>query len=109
EPAGRGAPRLPRRIGASPAFARVVDRELTPGPEVTDAELEQAVLQQLDVYAHPTSTVAMGARGAGVVDSRGRVHGVDRLIVADASIMPLSPSAPPNVTTMMMADRISRW
>jgi choline dehydrogenase len=104
-----GAVRLSRRIGASPAFARVVDRELTPGPEVTDAELEQAVLQQLDVYAHPTSTVAMGARGSGVVDSRGRVHGVDRLIVADASIMPLAPSAPPNVTTMMMADRISRW
>ncbi|GAA1237953.1 GMC family oxidoreductase [Pseudonocardia alaniniphila] len=101
--------RLARRIGTTPAFARVVDRELTPGPEVTDALLEHTVLEQLDVYHHPTSTVAMGPVGKGVVDSHGRVHGIDGLVVADASIMPLAPSAPPNITTMMLADRVAGW
>jgi choline dehydrogenase len=101
--------RLSRRIGTTPAFARVVDRELTPGPAVTDAQLEHTVLEQLDVYAHPTSTVAMGPAGKGVVDSHGRVHGIDGLVVADASIMPLAPSAPPNITTMMLADRVGDW
>ncbi|MGW4484381.1 GMC family oxidoreductase [Amycolatopsis sp. NPDC004368] len=99
------AVRLSRRIGTSPAFAKVVDREMTPGPDVSDEGLERAVLEQLDVYAHPTSTVAMGP----VVDNRGRVHGIEGLLVADASIMPLAPSAPTNVTTMMIADRIAGW
>ncbi|WP_028932609.1 GMC family oxidoreductase [Pseudonocardia spinosispora] len=97
--------RISRRIGTTAAFAPLVDRELTPGPHITDTELEQAILEQLDVYAHPTSTVAMGP----VVDNHGHVHGIDNLLVADASIMPMAPSAPPNITTMMLADRIATW
>ncbi|HZR02393.1 MAG TPA: GMC oxidoreductase, partial [Burkholderiales bacterium] len=42
-----------------------------------------------------------------VVDSRGRVHGTERLIVADASIMPEIPSANTNVPTLMLAERIA--
>ncbi|MCY0985723.1 GMC family oxidoreductase [Nannocystis sp. ILAH1] len=56
--------------------------------------------------AHPTSTVPMGDDG--VVDSEGRVHGVEGLMVVDASIMPGIPSAPTNLTTMMIAEYIAR-
>jgi choline dehydrogenase len=59
-------------------------------------------------YHHPTGTCAMGPdpRQA-VVDSRGRVHGTERLLVVDASIMPEIPSANTNVPTLMLAERIA--
>ena len=44
-----------------------------------------------------------------VVDPRGRVHGVDGLRIADASIMPEIPSAPTNLATITVAERIARW
>jgi len=44
-----------------------------------------------------------------VVDPRGRVHGVESLSVADASIMPAIPSANTNLPTIMIAERIASW
>lgn len=100
--------KLSRRIGSDAAFAKVVDRELTPGSAVVgDEGLKRAITGQLDVYAHPTSSVPMGPAGTGVVDDLGRVYGVRGLMVIDASIMPIVPSAPPNLTTMMIAEHIA--
>lgn len=100
---------LSRRIGRDPAFREVVETEMLPGPAVTDEPaLRQAIAEQLDVYHHATSTVAMGREGDGVVDALGRVHGTEALMVADASIMPLAPSAPTNLTTMMIAEHVAR-
>ncbi|WAS90561.1 GMC family oxidoreductase [Nannocystis punicea] len=98
--------RIARAIGRSKAFSATVAEEMTPGPAVADADLEPVILRQLDAYAHPTSTVPMGDDG--VVDSEGRVHGVRGLMVVDASIMPGIPSAPTNLTTMMIAEHIAR-
>lgn len=99
------AVRLSRSIGRQSPFAELVHAEMAPGPEVPDdgADLQRAIEQQIDGYAHPTSTCRMGPPGDGVVDGGGRVHGFDALFVIDASIMPRVPSAPPNITTMMMA------
>ncbi len=46
-------------------------------------------------------------RGA-VVDTFGRVHGIDNLVVADASIMPNLPAANTNIPTIMIAEHIAR-
>jgi len=97
--------RIARAIGRSAAFSAVVAEEMTPGPSVGNDALEATIIGQLDAYAHPTSTVAMG--DAGVVDSLGHVHGIDGLMVVDASIMPGIPSAPTNLTTMMIAEHIA--
>lgn len=100
---------ISRRIGRDSAFAELVELEMTPGSSVTDeTSLKRVIVQQLDVYHHPTSTVPMGVAGTGVVDQLGRVYGVRGLMVVDASIMPLVPSAPPNVTTMMIAEHVYR-
>jgi choline dehydrogenase len=45
---------------------------------------------------------------AAVVDIKGAVRGVDGLHVIDASIMPDIISAPTNVTTIMIAEALSR-
>ena len=82
---------------------------MLPGPAVTDEPaLRQAIAEQLDVDHHATSTVAMGRVGDGVVDALGRVYCTEGLMVVDASIMPLVPSAPTNLTTMMIAEHVAR-
>jgi choline dehydrogenase len=44
-----------------------------------------------------------------VVDARGKVHGVDNLYVADASIMPVVPRANTNIPALVVGERISAW
>jgi choline dehydrogenase len=107
------AVRLSREIGRTSPFRDLVEYEMAPGKEVDDqddAALEKAIIAQVDGYAHPTSTVPMGAETDphAVVDSRGAVRGVSNLHVVDASIMPDIVSAPTNVTTIMIAEAISR-
>ena len=47
----------------------------------------------------------MGREGESVVDARLRVRGVEGLRVADASVMPVVPSANTNAATMMIGAR----
>jgi choline dehydrogenase-like flavoprotein len=47
--------------------------------------------------------------GGAVVDARGRVHGIEHLHVADASVMPAIPSANTNLPTIMIAERVACW
>jgi choline dehydrogenase len=47
-------------------------------------------------------------RGA-VADARGRVHGIGRLHVAGASIMPAILSASTNLPAIIIAERIASW
>lgn len=60
---------------------------------------------------HPCGTAPMGVAGDGrsVVDGHGRVHGVEGLIIADASIMPTIPSSNLNLPTIMMGERFGEW
>jgi len=97
--------KIARGISRSKAFSAVVAGEMTPGATVPDSALEAMILANLDAYAHPTSTAPMGDDG--VVHSEGYVHGIDGLMVVDASIMPGIPSAPTNLTTMMIAEHIA--
>jgi choline dehydrogenase len=55
-------------------------------------------------YHHPVGTCAMGT----VVDEQGRVDGVERLSVADASVLPEIPSANTYLPTIMVAEHIAR-
>jgi choline dehydrogenase len=43
-----------------------------------------------------------------VVDARRAVHGIDRLWVADASVMSAIPAANTNLTTIVIAERITQ-
>ena len=46
---------------------------------------------------------------AAVVDARGRVHGIDNLVVADSAIMPMVPRANTNVPAVVVGVRVARW
>lgn len=58
---------------------------------------------------HACGTCKMGSKQdrLAVVDPQGRVKGVDGIRVVDASVMPSVPCANTNVTTMMIAEKIS--
>jgi choline dehydrogenase len=62
-------------------------------------------------YFHPVGTCKMGpeADPTAVVDAHGKVHGVDNLYVADASIMPVVPRANTNIPALVVGERISAW
>lgn len=102
------AVRTAREMVATEPLAGYVGDEYWPGPAAeTDAQLVQAILGAKNSYAHATSTCAMGAAGTpwAVVDQVGRVHGLERLYVIDASIFPTIPAVPTNLTTMVVAER----
>jgi len=105
------AVKLSRRIGRTEPFSDMIEMEMFPGKDVDDdAALEKAIIAQVDGYSHPTSSVPMGSYEdpTAVVDENGAVRGTEGLHVIDASIMPDIVSAPTNVTTIMMAEMISR-
>ena len=54
---------------------------------------------------HPTSSCAMGHGPNTVVDPRLRVHGIDGLRVADASIMPVVVGGNTNAPTIMIGEK----
>jgi choline dehydrogenase len=100
--------RLTRRIATQPALARYTPEEFKPGTEYqTDAELAQAAGDIGTTIFHPVGTCKMGLATdrAAVVDSRLRVHGLERLRVVDASIMPTITSGNTNSPTLMIAER----
>ncbi len=71
-----------------------------------------AVLHQVSGSGyHPCGTVPMSAERIedGATDSCGRVRGVDRLYVADASLMPTIPTSNTNLPTLMMGERFGEW
>ena len=40
---------------------------------------------------------------------QGRAHGIEALVVADASIMPTVPRANTNLTTIMIGEKVGEW
>ena len=106
---------IARAISRTDPLAGVVDgTELAPGPAVGDDDadaLAASVASRVSTYHHPVGTCRMGADpdGGAVVDARGRVHGIEHLRVADASIMPTIPSANTNLSAIMVAERVASW
>ena len=83
-------------------------KELTPGKDIEgDEGLLEAARRLIQSNWHPTSTCRMGNDKNAVVDERLRVHGLGKLRVADASIMPTTVSGNTNAATIMIGEKAS--
>ena len=98
--------KLCRQLLANAPLQRFIESEFLPGPAVeTDEQLLDYARQRGGTVYHPTSTCKMGGDPLAVVDPELRVHGVDGLRVADASIMPTLVSGNTNAATIMIGER----
>ena len=103
---------LAREIAAQPALSRLVGTELVPGSAIaTRTGLEAFIKTNCLHYFHPVGTCRMGPASdrSAVVDSRGKIYGLDNAYVADASIMPVIPRANTNLPALVVGERITRW
>lgn len=106
--------RLARRILHSPSLARLLSHELQPGRgevDLSDAVIEEHIRRVLKTNYHPAGTCRMGRADDpnAVVDTKLRVHGVPRLRVADASIMPTLVSGNTNAPAIMIGERCANF
>jgi choline dehydrogenase len=98
--------RLARRVLGQEPLAQFVDDELLPGASArSDADLRAHLRARSQTLYHPVGTCSMGSNPSTVVDTELRVRGLDRLRVADASVMPRLPSGHTNWPTVMIAER----
>jgi choline dehydrogenase len=98
--------RMARQVGEASAMKPWCAGELDPGPDAHDDDALITYLRSnTDTYFHPVGTCRMGADDMAVVDPMLRVHGIEGLRVADASIMPSIPSANTNATVLAIAER----
>ncbi len=76
-----------------------------------DEALTTYVRENAATLWHPVGTCKMGPRGdaSAVVDQHGRVHGLNNLRVADASIFPDHISRNPNFLCFVIGERVAEW
>jgi choline dehydrogenase-like flavoprotein len=97
---------IAREIASCHALAEIRGKELEPGPAVKSRDQLEAYLRaHLQLLYHPVGTCRMGPPGDAVVGPDLRVHGVDGLRVADASVMPVIIGGNTNAPTIMIAEK----
>ena len=100
------AMRKGREVMNTSPVADIVGEELAPGPQYqTDEELLEWVRHNAETTYHPVGTCKMGQDPQAVVDDRLRVHGIEGLRVADASIMPTLTSGNTNAPSIMIGEK----
>ena len=97
---------LVRELAGTAPLASRLGEELNPGSGIRDRGTLTAWLRATCEHEyHPTCTCRIGPEGEGVVDPELRVHGIESLRVADASVMPRVTSGNTHAPTVMIAER----
>ncbi|MEA2732644.1 MAG: choline dehydrogenase [Acetobacteraceae bacterium] len=100
------AVRIARAVMTAPAMAHLQVTEVAPGAsQTTDDEILDWVKQAAETTYHPVGTCKMGSDGMAVVDAQLRVHGIQALRIADASIMPALTSGNTNAPSIMIGEK----
>jgi choline dehydrogenase len=103
------AMRITRRIMMAPAMQGIATGEIAPGGDMqSDDALLDWTRNNAETAYHPVGTCKMGSDPMAVVDEQLRVHGMEGLRVADASIMPTLTSGNTNAPSIMIGEKASR-
>ena len=83
--------------------------EVFPGERlISDAQLTEFIRRKAETIYHPAGSCRMGPGEDAVLDAMLRVHGVQGLRVADASIMPTLVSGNTNAPTIMIGEKAAQ-
>ncbi|MFY1709408.1 GMC family oxidoreductase [Tritonibacter scottomollicae] len=89
-----------------PTIARYIETRVVPDhPEPTRDAVRQFCQREAHAALHPCGTARMGRDAEAVVDPTLKVHGIDGLRVADASVMPNIISGNLNAVCMMIGEK----
>ena len=98
--------KLARRVLATPPLADYVGAAIEPEAGTDgDSALAAFVRAQAETLYHPVGTCRMGMDDGAVVDPRLCVRGVERLRVADASVMPRIVRGHTNAPAIMIGEK----
>ena len=99
---------MSRDVGTKSAFDDIRRGELLPASFLAEGgSLEELARLGVISFSHPVGTCRMGSDEDAVVGSDLKVHGIDGLRVADASIIPRIPCAPTNAAAIMIGEKAS--
>ncbi len=100
---------IARRLMQTKRLARYQPVEFKPGVEIqAPEELARAAGDIATTIFHPVGTAKMGTDRQSVVDPTLRVHGIEALRVADASIMPTIVSGNTHAPAVMIAEKAAQ-
>ncbi len=94
-----------KEILLSTAFEPHLKQMLTPPGGDSDEAYWDHIKKQVETVYHPVGTCKMGSDTDAVVDSQLRVHGIGKLRVVDASIMPTIVAGNTNAPVYMIAEK----
>jgi choline dehydrogenase len=98
--------RFSRKIAEQSALKPYIVEEVIPGLGCqSDAEMKEEIRLRGVSNLHPVGTCRMGRNVDDVVDPRLKVHGIEGLRVADASIMPQVPGGNTNAPSIMIGEK----
>lgn len=98
--------RMIRAIANAPPLDPYRGEEVSPGAEVSsDDEILAWIRHNSETAYHPIGTCRMGPQANCVVDDQLRVHGLEALRIADASIFPTMPSGNTNAPSIMVGEK----
>jgi len=98
---------LAREVGNAQALRSFVKREVMP-TALAPAAMDDFIRDGVSTIWHQGCTAKMGQDEMSVVDSRLKVYGVDRLRIADASVMPRVPLANTMAPSVIIGEQASR-
>lgn len=105
--------RLACRVLKSPPMASAYQRIAGLTDEIvgSDDKLRRYIRSNIGTYCHASGTAPIGPDSDpnAVLDQKCQVRGTDNLYVIDASVFPVIPSAVPNLTVMMLGERMAGW
>ncbi|WP_198670657.1 GMC family oxidoreductase [Oceanicella sp. SM1341] len=96
---------LGQELAQQPGFREITGRQVVPKPVMTRAEKEAFVRMSCSTYFHPVGTCRMGTDAEAVTAPDLRVHGIEGLRIADASVMPRITGANTNVPSILIGER----
>lgn len=95
-----------REIAATGPAQAVLGAEITPGNDVRAREqIADWVRTTCQHTYHPACSARIGSPQDGVVDSELRVHGIERLRIADCSVMPTVTRGNTHAPAVMIGER----